>query len=506
MTIVPPELEEIPAPAEQAVEEPRGRLRVTAARGTLVNAVFDIVLQGLAFLKGFIVAAFLTQSQYGLWGILVISLGTLSWLKQSGISEKYVQQDAEDQELAFQRAFTVEATSNVVMALILAVMLPVFVVLYGQSALLAPGIVLIVAVLAQSFRAPSWIYYREMRYTRQRVLDAADPLVSLVVTIALAVAGLGYWSLVIGYVSGVVAGGVVAVAMSPYKLRFRHDAATLREYFAFSWPLFVAGGAGLVIPQVSMLAGEAKLGLAGAGTITLAGTISVYTARVDQIVTWTLYPAICRVKDRTDVLFEAFVKTNRLALMWGVPFGVGVALFAADLIHYGIGDHWRPALHLVQAFGLIAAADHVAFNWAAFLRARGITRPLAVITPLVMVVFLATALPGLLLFGLDGYAVGMALMACAALAARTWVIKRRLFPQFRILRHGGRALAPTLPAAAAVLLLRLVLPDHSLAVALTEAAVYVAVTAAFTLILERALLREVVGYVRGKTGLAQAPA
>jgi O-antigen/teichoic acid export membrane protein len=192
--------------------------------------------------------------------------------------------------------------------------------------------------------------------------------------------------------------------------------------------------------------------------------------------------------------------------MWGVPFGVGVALFAGDLIHYGIGDHWQPALHLVQAFGLIAAADHVAFNWAAFLRARGISKPLAVITPLIMCVFLATALPGLILFGLDGYAVGMAVMACAALAARTVVIKRRLFPQFRLLRHAGRAVAPTLPAVAAVLLLRLAVSDRGGAIVAAELVAYLAVTVAATLLLERSLLREVLGYVRGRTGLGRAVA
>ena len=34
------------------------------------------------------------------------------------------------------------------------------------------------------------------------------------------------------------------------------------------------------------------------------------------------------------------MKSNRLALMWGVPFGVGLTLFAADLVEFGIGEEW----------------------------------------------------------------------------------------------------------------------------------------------------------------------
>src|SRR5919197_3780711 len=91
-----------PAPtAPQDEVSPKGRftlragttLRQHAARGTVVNAVFNTAITILGFLRGFILAAFLAPSDYGVWGILLISLGTLAWLKQVGISDKYIQQD-----------------------------------------------------------------------------------------------------------------------------------------------------------------------------------------------------------------------------------------------------------------------------------------------------------------------------------------------------------------------------------------------------------------------------
>src|SRR5207244_7381592 len=103
--------------------------------------------------------------------------------------------------------------------------------------------------------------------------------------------------------------------------------------------------------------------LAGVGAITLATSISQYTHRIDDVLTQTMYPAICAVADRTDLLFESFVKSNRLTLMWGVPFGVGVALFGADLVHFGIGNKWDDAIGLIQATALVAAINHVGFNW-----------------------------------------------------------------------------------------------------------------------------------------------
>jgi O-antigen/teichoic acid export membrane protein len=488
------------------VPEVEASLRVRAARGTIVNAGFLVGLQSLSLLKGFVIAAFLTRTEYGVWGIALIAVGTLTWLKQVGIGDKYVQDEAPDPELAYQRAFTLDALSNLVLLGIALVTLPLLALAYGHWEIVAPGAVLAVAVAAQSFKTPVWIFYRDLRYARQRAIEAVDPIVSFVVTIGLAVAGVDYWSLVIGYAAGVLASGAVAVAASPYRLALRYDRAKLREYFDFSWPIFVAGASALLIPQLSLMVGTWELGLAGAGIIALAGSVASYADRIDELVTWTLYPAIVRVRDRTDVLFEAFSKSNRLALMCGVPFGVAVSLFADDLVEFGLGDEWDGAVGTLQVFGLLAAAHHVGFNWVAFFSARGETRPMAVTALVVLAAFLAVTVPLTFAYGLDGYAAGMAAVTAVSLAMRGWYL-RRLFRGFRILRHALRAVAPTLPAAGAVLLTRVVVSaDRTLTMAIGELVLYLVVTLAATVVLERALLRELLGYLRGRVRpLMEAP-
>jgi O-antigen/teichoic acid export membrane protein len=495
---------EVPEPdAIVAGAEPS--LRTRAAQGTVINAAFAVFLQTIGLLKGFVIAAFLTRSEYGVWGVLVITLGTLGWLKEIGISDKYVQQDAEDQELAYQRAFTIDLLSNGALFLLILVMLPVFALAYGKWEIVVPGLIIASTLPGQSLKTPTWIFYRQMRYFRQRVLDSVDPLVSFAVTIGLAVAGAGYWALVIGFAAGVYAGAIAAVLMTPYRLKLRWDRKTGREYFNFSWPVFVASASGMMIPQVSMLVATRKLGLAGAGVLGLAGTVSVYTNKIDELVTWTLYPAICRVKDKTELLFEAFVKSNRLALMWGVPFGVGIALFASDLVHFGLGDRWEPAITILQIFGLVAAVNHIGFNWMAFYSARGNTRPMAYFGPVVLLAFVVFAVPLLLLYGLNGFGAGMAAMTVVGLAMRAYYLTK-LFPGFRMVGHAFRAIAPSIPAALITLGVRALAPDRTLGWAIAELALYLAITLAATWAFERDLLREAFGYVRGRQRPRTAPA
>jgi PST family polysaccharide transporter len=321
--------------------------------------------------------------------------------------------------------------------------------------------------------------------------------VAFVVTVALAAAGADYWSLVIGTMAGRFAGAAVAVQASPYRIRFVLDrGGPLREYVSFSMPLFANSAARIVGVQAVLFAGESELGLAGAGIIGLASSIRAYGDRVDAIVTQTLYPAICAVKDRTDILFEAFVKSNRLGLMWGMPFGVALALFAPDLVEFAYGPEWEPGVGLIQAFGLLAAFNHIAYNWTAFFRARAETKPIAIVGVATMLGMLCIAVPLLLVDGFDGLAIGMAIVTVIGLTGRVWYLSR-LFPSFQILFHSARAIAPTVPAAASILLLRAVTDaDRTVSLALAELGLYLAVTVAATWALERPLLREAFGYLR----------
>ena len=39
--------------------------------------------------------------------------------------------------------------------------------------------------------------------------------------------------------------------------------------------------------------------------------------------------------------------------MWGVPFGLGLTLFAGDFVHFVLGDKWHAAIFVMQIFGSI---------------------------------------------------------------------------------------------------------------------------------------------------------
>lgn len=491
-------------PYNRGSEFRSGGLRKHAARGVLINSAFQIGMITLTLVQRLAVAALLTLEEFGLWGLIVTTLITLTWLKEIGIHDKYIQQDEGDQVAAYQKAFTLELLYSFAWYGICLVAIPVYGMIYGHPEIIVPGLILALILPLSAFMSPLWIFYRQMRYARQRALLAIGPVVATIVTVGLAVSGAGFWSLVIGQLAGTVAGAAAALVAAPFPLAIRFDRVAFREYLHFSWPLFLNGLAGLIVVQGAVITGNYTVGLAGIAAIGLATNFAQFASKVDGVLQQTMYPAVASVKTRMDLLFEAFVKSNRLAMMWALPFGFGLALFGGDLVTFVLGEKWRIAEPLLQAFGIILGLSQIAFNWTMFMRVLNNTRPIAVEGLLRLAVFASVTAPLMIWLGLDGYVIGMAASALAELAYRGYYMSR-LFSDFQFVRHAVRGVAPTIPGVLAVLALRAVeTGERVVEIAIAEVVLYSVLVAAVTWIFERRLVGEVVGYLRRARGVRPA--
>jgi O-antigen/teichoic acid export membrane protein len=489
------EPETLDLPLETAVAP--GGLRTKTARGLLINSGFRVGIAGVNLGRQVGVAAFLTASVYGLWGLLITTLMTLAFMRQVGIADKYIQQREDDQVAAFQKAFTLQFAYTLVLLVIIAIAIPIYALgVYGRPEILVPGFVLSLSLIATTLQTPTWIFYRRMDYLRQRSIEVVDPLVTTIATLALLIAGMELWGLVIGFLTGSIAGAAVALIANPYPLAFRFDRRAMREYFSFSWPLFVSGIGGLLVVQGTVIIGNAVLGLAAVGAIGLATNFSRFSNSIEQLINTTMYPAVSAVQERRDLLLEVFVKSNRLGLMWALPFGIGLTLFAADLVHFGLGSTWEHAIPLLQIFGLTFGFGTIAFGWGIFYKALGRTRPSAVTAVVGVVVFFAVTVPLMLTVGLIGYGIGMAAATMVQLCLRGYFLAR-LFRGFNLVLHALRAVAPIVPAVAAVLLIRIAEGGgaRTFETAVVEMAAYTLVVVAATYLFERRLIKEAIGYL-----------
>jgi O-antigen/teichoic acid export membrane protein len=465
----------------------RPSLRAITARGGAINAVFLSGAEALVLLQGLLATALLGPGAIGLYGVVTTTAMTIVALRRVGIDEAFVQQAAENEEAEFRRAFAVELAIG----------------LAGSLLALTLGVAYLPVAFA--LQAPQWIFFRRMDFVRLRTLQAIIPLGTVAVTVPLLLAGVGVWALVIGPFCGNAAAVAAGMKVSPYRLRPRFERAAARRYLRFSWPVFVTGLAALAVAQGQIaLFGLSGDGLAAAGWITLAATLTRYADRADQIVATTIYPAIVRVHDRVDVLEELFAKTNRLTLMWAFPFGAGFALFGADLIRFVLGDDWEPAVVLLGGLAVAVALQQLGYS---FYRARGEPVPQAVESVAFAGSFAVLAVPGELAGGRWGFVAGRIACTGCVLAVR-WVYVRRLLPGVRMAALAWRAALPVALASVPVLAVRLALwgGERPLWQALGELALWIAGLVLATRRFEAGLLGELWGYLRGAVPAEPHPA
>jgi O-antigen/teichoic acid export membrane protein len=492
-------------PGRDRLGFPAAELRERTTRGALVNGAFVGGAELLLVVQGLVVTAILGPELIGLYGAVSATAVTITGLKRVGIDEEFVRQSEPEQEAEFQRAFTLDLSLSLVLALVIAAAAPFVALAYGDDRLLALTLAVSYLPVAFSLQAPTWIFFRRMDFLRQRLLQAIVPLVTVAVTIPLAVAGVGVWSLVIGPFVANATAAIAAIAVSPYPLRIRRDRSAWSRYLRFSWPIFVSVLALLVVLQGQVLAFDLAEGLAAAGFITLAATLTRYADRVDRILASTIYPAICAVQDRPATLTELFAKSNRLGLAWVTPFCAGLVLFAPDLVEFVLGDDWEPAVGLLQGLAVAAGLQQLGYNWFSFYRAANNPRPQAVESAVMVGSFLLLAVPALFAWGFDGFVAGRIAGALLTLAVRRHYVAR-LLPGVSLLRLAVRGLIPALGAAAGVMALRLLFwGAREPLQAGAEVALFMIGTAALTWVFERGLLGEAGAYLRRAPASAPAP-
>jgi O-antigen/teichoic acid export membrane protein len=255
-----------------------------------------------------------------------------------------------------------------------------------------------------------------------------------------------------------------------------------------------------VIALTPTVAAQRALGVAAVGAMAIANNIAQYTTKVDTIMSSTLYPVVCAVKNRRDLMQEAFLKSNKLGMLWGTPTGLAIVLFAPDLVNFGIGGRWENAIPVIQAYGVVAVLNQMAVNWNVFYRAIGNTKPMAVAGAVMAIGCLGLATPLLLTHGLVGFSFGYGCGVLVLTVVRLFYVKR-LFSLRRTLRNIARGMAPGVIAFGVIAGVRLLADQgqRTEAAAIAECALFTVVALGITFALERSLLSEMTAYLRNRT-------
>jgi lipopolysaccharide exporter len=194
---------------------------------------------------------------------------------------------------------------------------------------------------------------KHLHYRVRTVCEVAEALVRGGLSIGLALAGLGAWSLAIGYASGVAASSAAAWAMVPFRPRMLLGKTAVRDLFQFGGVLTLVDISSAIFGNLDYAFIGKVLGAAPLGLYSIGFRIpELAILNISHVAGDVLYPSFSAID--ASRLKEALVRSTRLLAMLVLPITVGTVLLAHPIVLTVFGAKWRGAVPVTQAIALYA--------------------------------------------------------------------------------------------------------------------------------------------------------
>jgi O-antigen/teichoic acid export membrane protein len=449
---VPPQLVPMPVPP------PSRQLDGSFARSLAWTSAARWGSQLVSWLSTFLVARLLVPEDYGLVGMATVFLGLVRLMSEFGLGTAVVTlRELDRRQIAQINGLAVVAGfAGLAVSWLLAVPIGSF---YGEPRLPAVVMVMGTTFLISSLRSvPLALLQKQLLFRRIAMVDVIESAAVAVSAILLALAGMGYWTLVAGWLIGSVASTALLLFQAPHSFAWprRRD---LGPALGFSGHVLGSRVAWYAYSNADFLIAGRLLGQSALGFYTLAWNLA--SVPVDKVVAIVLRitPAFFATlrDDLAELRRYVLALTEGLALI-AFPLAIGLVLVADDFVLVALGAKWAGTIAPLRLLALYASIRSLAPLLAQVLNALGESR-FAMFNNLAA----ALLLPAGFLVGSRFGTVGV---AAAWIVVHPLILVSLYRRTFRVtgltLRAYLRALAPaasgTLLLVAAVLGVRLLLP------------------------------------------------
>jgi PST family polysaccharide transporter len=200
---------------------------------------------------------------------------------------------------------------------------------------------------------------RDLQFDRVFIPDAGRSLLKGAVSVALAVAGMGAWSLILGQLAGVVAAVVLSWVMFPWRPRLTIDGPLAKKLISYGLPLFGVSVMWVLAVNLDYVIIGRRLGSEALGIYTLAYRLPELLVVSLMIgVSRVVFPAFSTLQGSRDGLRRGFLMATHYMVLVTFPLSLGLAIVADPIVRVTLGSEWLdaiPVLRVLAIFVLVAS-------------------------------------------------------------------------------------------------------------------------------------------------------
>lgn len=329
-----------------------------AAHGARWGVVSGIVEQLGSMVATLVLARLLSPEDFGVVAAATLLVNLLFMVGNVGLGMALIKRRSIEEPVA-STTFWAATGTGIVLAATLALCAPLLARALGQPDI-APYVVGLAPLLAITMvsNVSEARLLRELKFRWVYVADIANIAAYASVTLALAVAGAGAWSMVVGRVAGELVAGTIRLVAARWWPQWRFDWRVVREDLAFNGHFLSMQVGSFLTKNLDYWVVSRALGAAALGTYYVAFVLpTILRQRMTWLATELLMPLLARAADDPPRLERIYRTSIETICAVAIPLLTGIALTADQVIGLAFGPDWTGAVAPLRWLAIAAAVE-----------------------------------------------------------------------------------------------------------------------------------------------------
>ncbi|MBD3868858.1 MAG: lipopolysaccharide biosynthesis protein [Acidobacteria bacterium] len=379
------------------------------------------------FITTLILAKLLSPEDFGMVAVASMVIELLYLMKDLGVSQALIYRQ-EDSELSVNTGLILVTGINTILFLAAAALSPLIARFYDD-----PDLMPVVLVLSSNLiwiglkAAPEAKLRKNMEFRRLVVPNVVPVLIASAVSIFMALAGYGVWSLVIRALIVNVLGTLLIFRYARHRPSLKFSRSVARGLLSYG--KFIVGTSVFLVLfyNLDKLFISRWGGVVALGYYTLAMRIaSLPVSELSHVVCKVMFPVMSKLGNEPEKLRSTFLNTVKYSSLVAIPMSLGIAVFVPPVVELIYGDKWAPIIIPLQLLAFYALFRSLSSIIHETFKATGVPHLMQRYVIVRLVLLLGAVAPVMYFKGLNSMCAAMVLLNFLVTAMELFTISRRI--------------------------------------------------------------------------------
>ncbi len=387
-------------------------------RGAVWTIGGRFVVRALGLINTLILARLLVPEDFGLVAIGVTVMQLLQNITDIGVSRTVIKfRNAGRKQ--YDTLFTISLTRGLAVTAVMLIAAMLVDNFYNDPRATVVFFGISIVPLLHALTNPRFFEFeRELDFSKQFWLEAADKLIGVAVSITVALIFRTYWAIILGLVAGAFAQMAMSWLLRPYRPRLSF--AAIGEIGGFAGWLTGLSFVAALNNKLDVLFLGKFVSPADVGAFFVGGSVaSLPSGEIAIPMARAIYPGLSELQGDNAAMRKAYLRAAEALAFIAMPASFGVAFVAQDLVAALLGAGWERAALMLQYFSPAAGLAVIFYATNAYALAMGRARLIFLREVLVFFIRMPIFVIAAYFYGLVGAAIACAvgLLVIASLNA-----------------------------------------------------------------------------------------